>query len=157
MQLPYAALYTLTWVILNEDFSWLQIFIGFIFSIVVITFTKSTLLTQEYRGLYRINLFRLVLFFLKLIPLMYKSGLTAIRRIIRGQDSVCILHYASSLDDDLDLALLANGITLTPGTVTLSITGSDLEIMSFEPLPGSSKSDLVESIRKIENNLGGSS
>ena len=155
--MPYAALYTLTWVILNEDFSWLQIFIGLIFSIFTIAFTKSTLLTQEYRGLYRINLFQLMLFFLKMIPLMYKSGITAIRRIIRGQDSVCILHYSSSLDDDLDLALLANGITLTPGTVTLTIEGNDLQIMSFEPLPGSSKSDLIESIRKIENNLGGKS
>lgn len=152
---PYAALYTLTWVILKEDFSWPQVLVGLVFAVMAIAMTKSTLLAEEYRGLYGINLFRLVGFYLLLIPLMYKSGLSAIGRIIRGQDDVCIVRYTSQLQDDLLLMLLANAITLTPGTVTVKIAANDLQILSFKSLTDSSMQNDFKSVRRIERILGG--
>ncbi|MDH5589738.1 MAG: Na+/H+ antiporter subunit E [Gemmatimonadota bacterium] len=42
-----------------------------------------------------------------------------------------LVHYRSSQKTDLGRAIYANSITLTPGTITMSVDGQDLEIHSL--------------------------
>jgi multicomponent Na+:H+ antiporter subunit E len=45
--------------------------------------------------------------------------------------SPLLVHYKSSQKTDLGRVIYANSITLTPGTITVRVTGDDLEIHSL--------------------------
>ncbi|MDW7657420.1 MAG: Na+/H+ antiporter subunit E [Bacillota bacterium] len=148
--------FTLIWVILNEKLGWQQIVTGCILSLAVLAFTNSQLLMEDYRHIYSIRLFTLIRYFIYLIAQIYKSGFTAIARIIRGHDAVQFNDFESTLDDDLSLTLLANAITLTPGTVTVDLNRHVLKVLSFEEVSTSKKNHSADSqlsIRTIERIL----
>jgi multicomponent Na+:H+ antiporter subunit E len=148
--------FTLIWVILNEKLGWQQIVTGCILSLAVLAFTNTQLLMEDYRHIYSIRLYTLIRYFIYLIGQIYKSGFTAIARIIRGHDAVQFNDYASTLDNDLSLTLLANAITLTPGTVTVDLDNQVLQVLSFEDVSTSKKrhgADSQQSIRAIERIL----
>ena len=150
-------IFTLIWVILNEKLGWEQLLTGFFLSLAVLAFTNSQLLLDDYCRLYSVRFVVLLRYFFYLIILIYRSGFTAIARIIKGHDAVQMITYQSTLDDDLSLTLLANAITLTPGTVTVDLDQQMLQILRFDPItaprlkrqPG----DSHQSIRAIEKIL----
>ncbi|NLO36920.1 MAG: Na+/H+ antiporter subunit E [Clostridiaceae bacterium] len=146
-------LFTVIWVILNEKIGWESIGTGFVLSLAVLAITDSQLLLSDYAWIYRINPLRLLRYAAVLLGQIYASGFAAIGRIVRGRDDSEIVRYVTGLDDDLAVALLANAVTLTPGTVTVDIGEEDgrqhLEILTFVPMTSQA------SIRRLERILGG--
>lgn len=155
-RLPYMVTFTLIWVILNEKLGWQQILTGCILSLAVLAFTNSQLLMGDYRHIYSIRFQTLLRYFVYLIGQIYKSGFTVIARIIRGHDAVQFIDYEATLIDELSLTLLANAITLTPGTVTVDLDRQVLQVLSFEDAATVRKQhgvDSQQSIRSIERIL----
>ncbi|MPW25746.1 hypothetical protein GC105_08080 [Alkalibaculum sp. M08DMB] len=125
-------IFTILWVILNESATLFQILIGIIVSIIAIYFTNSYLLLDDYIAYYYVKTFVLIKYLIYLIFQIYKSGISSIGQIIRGDSKVIIIEYESCLNDELSICLLANAITLTPGTVTIDKKGNALKILCFE-------------------------
>ena len=149
-QVPYLLLLTAIWLVLNEELSLRQVVIGFLLSIIVLWFTNKQLLLRDYSLVYRIRPWVWLRYISVVIFRIYKSGLVAIARIIKGDDSVCVTEYHSELDNELALMLLGNAITLTPGTVTIDVQGKTLLVLHFSHPLGQKPVVIDQPIRSIE-------
>ncbi|MBN1891291.1 MAG: Na+/H+ antiporter subunit E [Clostridiales bacterium] len=150
--LLYLVFYTLTWAVLNESFKWHVVLIGAIISAIVLYLTDNLLFMHNYGRAYRIDPFILFQYLFWLIIQIYRSGFVVIKKIILGRDEVYIKEYTSCLEDGLAKTLLANAITLTPGTVTMDLKDDKLIILSFK---SQKDKDPDFSIRRIERVLSG--
>ena len=118
-------LLTVAWLILVESISIVQIAIGFAASIIcVICFYRFFDLGK----FANINLWRLLLYLFYLIGQIYVAGIKAIILVIKGA-AVDIVKVRTIAENDLFIVLLANSITLTPGTISLEITGNEISVL----------------------------
>lgn len=124
--------FTGIWIVLSESTSLVDLLTGFLFSIIAIFFTNQYLLETDYLDAYGIPLSVVFRYSSYLFFQIYSSGLLAILKIIKGESRVKIIDYESCISDDLGISLLANAITLTPGTVTIDKEGRHLKILSFQ-------------------------
>lgn len=125
-------IFTSFWLILNESLAFSQILTGLFFSAVTLLFTNHYLLEDDYLNAYAIKPEVLFHYTMYLFIQIYRSGFSAILKIIKGEDTVKIIEYETCISNDLGICLLANAITLTPGTVTISKNGRRLQILAFQ-------------------------
>ena len=117
------------WIILNESLSWLTIISGIIFGLITIVMTNHLLLLSDYKKMYKIYPLTLVKYGICLIIQIYAAGFGAIAKIISGKINANIVEIETKLEDDLQRCILANSITLTPGTVTVNKKGHKLTVL----------------------------
>ena len=130
------------WVILNEKAELSVLLSGVAFSAVALFVTDFFLLETHYVDEYALRPFTLIKYLFFLLFQIYKSGFSAIKIILRRDYEVHIFDFESELEDDLAVCLLANSITLTPGTVTADKKGKRLKILAFVA-PDVEKMDLT--------------
>jgi multicomponent Na+:H+ antiporter subunit E len=124
--------FTAMWIILNEKAGPMQIISGIGFSVLSIFFVNYYLLDDDYIDSYFLNPVSLLKYLFYLVFQIYKSGISAIFKISKGESAVKIIKYDSCLNKELAVCLLANAITLTPGTVTIDKTKNQLSILCFQ-------------------------
>ena len=134
-------LFMAVWIVLNEEISWQQILTGLVFSLIALAVTNVMLLKGDYASAFRISPLILLRTFITVIAQVYVSGIRTIPHIWRGRGEVAIDAYTSTLDQDLTLAMLATAVTLTPGTVTVSLSERTLQILHFQDRHEKSGSD----------------
>ncbi|MFC6464485.1 Na+/H+ antiporter subunit E [Marinilactibacillus sp. GCM10026970] len=127
------AILTFIWVILFESFSILTISSGIIVSSFIILFTDQFLLKGNYEFDYLIGLGTLIHFILQLILEIFIAGMRVIPNILKGQGEAQIITCKTILKEELLIDLLANAITLTPGTVTIDKKDNALRILVLNP------------------------
>jgi multicomponent Na+:H+ antiporter subunit E len=123
--------YAFLWVVLTENYRITNIIIGVFLSILILLFTSRIFDKKNYTRIYNITLWRLVLYVLYLICLIFRSGFETIFHILKNEGNTCVTEYHAGLTDAFSLCLLANAITLTPGTVSLNLQDNVLTILSF--------------------------
>ncbi|HDZ23456.1 MAG TPA: protein MnhE [Desulfobacteraceae bacterium] len=135
-----------TWIILSGKFDELHLVLGLL-SCALVAYISSDLLFPEGKPQ---ELFLSVYRFLKYIPwLLYQIWLANWHVLYltfhpRMMDLIDphIIRFQSKLTKDLSLVTFANSITLTPGTITVSVSvDGDFKVhaidkVSAEPLPG---------------------
>ncbi len=136
------------WLVFNESVSLLHVLLGGILAIIALFLSRTLLFKRDYYEIYRFNPFWFLRFLLGLLLEVYASGITAVRLIISGKTNVSIVRHTSCLKSKLGQALLANAITLTPGTVTVKQQGAEFVIL-FLNYTGDQKKD-VRAIQKLE-------
>ncbi|WKY48851.1 Na+/H+ antiporter subunit E [Eubacteriaceae bacterium ES3] len=124
-------LFTIIWILLNGKFNFLLLVSGIIISILALYFTNKVLLGKSYSEYYHLPLIPIFQYLIYLIFQIFKSGFTSIPKVLKGNCRVKIVDYHTSLDSNLAISLLANAITLTPGTVTIDKNGNCLSILCF--------------------------
>ncbi|SHH27417.1 Na+/H+ antiporter subunit E [Clostridium grantii] len=124
---------TLFWVVLNEKIELLNIIIGIGISLVALIITRKFILKKPFSETYRFNFLFLVKFYLYLIYKIFSSGFQILPIIIKGEENNTIIDIKTELDNELYIALLANAITLTPGTITVGNTGKNLKVLWINP------------------------
>ena len=105
------------------------------------------------------------LFLLKKAPLLIKYLFTLIVEILKANLVVfklvysaeyelepALVHFKTNLHSTFAKVLLANSITLTPGTITVSLTGDEYTVhcLDKELAEGIASSVFVELLTKIE-------
>lgn len=120
------------WLILNESLALSQILTGLLLSAISLLFTNRYLLENDYLVNYAIKPKVLLHYAMYLFFQIYRSGFSAILKIIKGEGTVKIIDYETCMSNELDICLLANAITLTPGTVTIDKNGRLLQILAFQ-------------------------
>ncbi|MBU0497021.1 MAG: Na+/H+ antiporter subunit E [Candidatus Thermoplasmatota archaeon] len=102
--------------------SYAELLIGAILSIIVGFVARTIFIKQSYRML---NPVRWILFLVYLIgPFFYgmaKANFDVAYRVITGKINPGIVKISPNLKTDLGISLLANSITLTPGTLSVDI------------------------------------
>ena len=78
----------------------------------------------------RRNLFRLLAYLPWLLGELYKSGLEVSRLVLNPKTKIAprIVKVRPSQRTSLGLMIYANSITLTPGTVTISVSKDQIEV-----------------------------
>lgn len=146
-------LYALVYMVLVENVSWRNFGIGLAVSFVAIIFSDKYLLYDDYEQLFPI---RFSGFFIYIFYLMFKvmqSGIRAAKLTISGNAKLLCENYESTLPNDFTLNLLANSITLTPGTVTVNRKGNELLVMQLSKESEDFDTKSIEDFEKRINKM----
>ncbi|AKL96419.1 multisubunit sodium/proton antiporter, MrpE subunit [Clostridium aceticum] len=120
---------SIIWVVLNEEVSVKNVLLGCLLGFCSITCTEQFLIHKEYKANWKLNPMVLFRYLFHLIIQMYISGFITIGKIISGKINPDIVEISTELDDDLLICILANSITLTPGTITVDKEGQKLKVL----------------------------
>jgi len=118
------------WLLFTVNVSFTSMLIGAFFSAAVAVLTYGVFIDEK-EAARRFLLPRLhyaVMYFLFLILEIYISSFKVVVKVISGNINPRIVHFRTRLKYDLARALLANSITLTPGTVTLDLDEDHLVV-----------------------------
>jgi multicomponent Na+:H+ antiporter subunit E len=74
-----------------------------------------------------------------LIVHIYLAGFSTISKIISGKINPDIVEIETTIEDNLYICILANSITLTPGTVTIDKEGRKLKVLWIDCVTKDSK------------------
>jgi len=125
----FVVLLTVVWCVLQEEFSWLNILFGLLVAVFTLFFSNTFVLKEDYGKRYAIRPFMLLWYLLVLIWKIYDAGFHAMAKILTGGVNVNIVEVNTVLHNPFHVALLANSITLTPGTVTMETDGQRLKVI----------------------------
>ncbi|WP_018527249.1 Na+/H+ antiporter subunit E [Alkalispirochaeta alkalica] len=113
------AMLLLVWVIWNESLSLYTILEGAILAGMALLVTNRFLLRERYQGVYRLGLGQAFRYVAVLLGEIVRSGIHAIYVTLTNRINVGVVDVPTDLEDTLAGVLVANAITLTPGTVTI--------------------------------------
>ncbi len=125
----FMALMVAVWVVFSENFSLQTILIGAVASVVALVLTNRLILKSDYAALYHVRFVPALWYAVRLVVAIYVAGFQALARMLSGKINVGIVDITTELEDPFAVSLLANSITLTPGTVTLVQSGSSLRVI----------------------------
>ena len=98
-----------------------------------------------------------ILYFFVLIKEIFVANLQVVKIIFNRRESPCIRHYATKLKTKVARAVLANSITLTPGTLTVQLVDNVLTVhcLTHEMADGLTDSSLEKRLLRMEEKYGG--
>ena len=135
-------LFTIIYVILNENVSFLTVGLGIASGISAIVLTNK-ILEIDYVEMFHINMWLVLTYFWIVIRDTYIMGFNVILRTFKGDIKPNFINYRSHLNDEFLTVLLANAITMPPGAIAVDRDGDDMTILTV----GFSK----EAFRKTTN------
>ena len=107
-----------------------ELILGAVISVITAFFTQG--LTKRSFPLYLFNPYRIILFLIYAIgPFfieMAKANIDVAYRVITGKINPGIVKISPHLETDVALTMLANSITLTPGTLTVDVDPKTKEL-----------------------------
>lgn len=138
------------WILLSWNFDPLHLVLGLICSLLVAYFSHDLLMTRERIGF---SLRKMILFILYLFYLAHSiilANLDVAYRVLHPKMPINprIVKFKSRLTSDIGQTILANSITLTPGTITVDIRNRTFYIHT---LSEKSAEDLLKG--EMENKL----
>ncbi len=133
------------WIILNEKLGLYQVLSGFVIGTLSIAFTNHYILLGDYKYTYQVPFTLMCKYLFYLILQIYTSGMLSIFRMLQGNTNVGIIEFETELENELYICMLANAITLTPGTVTLDKSGRWLKILCLNYTEGETNGASVKS------------
>ena len=147
--------FLLLWIIFNGRITIEILVIGTILSAALFAFCCRFL---GYSMRQYIRMFRL-------LPLVFRYLLVLLTEIVKANGQVLffilspryeaepqLIHFTSGLRTEFARVILANSITLTPGTITVSLEGNDFYVhcLDKEFAEGIDSSAFVELLQKME-------
>lgn len=108
-----------TWSIWNESVSPQTLATGLVLSLLALLTTNRFLLKGRYQDRFSVSPKRVLIYIGVLFVEIFKSGVHAIHVTITGKLNVGVVNVPTEITDPVEAVLVANAITLTPGTVTI--------------------------------------
>lgn len=149
------ALLFLAWIIFNANITLEIVVFGIVITVVIFVFLCRCMdysIKKEMK-LYRLLPFILAYFFV-LIWEIVKADITMLRFIVldKYENEPELVSFKTALKDESCKVMLANSITLTPGTITVDVSGDTYLVHCFdrELAEGMENSIFVKLLTKIE-------
>ncbi|MBS7526103.1 Na+/H+ antiporter subunit E [Fusibacter paucivorans] len=127
--LQLTCILTAIWLILFEHFTWPLLLLGMAISFLAIRISERYFLGFTFYERYYFNLFNMALYMLFLVKEIYVAGIATLGKIITGDVHTDIINITTELPTDFQRSILANSITLTPGTVTLDVNDRQITVL----------------------------
>ncbi|MEH7114159.1 Na+/H+ antiporter subunit E [Neobacillus niacini] len=137
------------WMFLQDDWSVLTFFSGYLFGLLVLFILRRYLPTK----FYLVTLLAIIQLFLVFIYELFTSSILVIRQVLRPKINVTpgIFTLETELEGDLEVTLLALLLTLTPGSVVVEVAANSKKFyIHAMDIPESSDAVLLSKI-KFEN------
>lgn len=148
-------LYFLLWVIYNGSFTLEICIFGLIIAAVVFAFTCKFMdysVKQELKNYKKALLF--IRYIVVLVIEIVKANMGVIHMILTQKEEVepVLVTFHSDLKTPSGKAFLANAITLTPGTITVSLEDSEYTVHCLDEsmAEGMNESVFIDYIEKLE-------
>ena len=148
-------LFLLAWIIFNGNVT-LEIFIfGVVIAAVMLAFMCKFM---DYSLKKELNVYKKSIWFLVYVALLLreivKANLAIIPKILTVEEEMdpIIVKFRTSLKSDFTRMLLANSITLTPGTITVSLEDDEYTIHCLDTslAEGLENSDFEKALKKLD-------
>jgi len=98
-----------------------ELIIGAIFALVVAALVKNRYLKKSLRMLNPVRWFIWLIYLFPFFFAMAQANVDVAYRVITGRINPGIVKISPGLKNDMSLTLLANSITLTPGTLSVDV------------------------------------
>ncbi len=151
-------IYFLLWIIFNGSITLEICLLGLVIAGALLAFSCRFMdysLAREQR-VYR-NAFLFLRYCRLLVTEIVKANLTAIRMILTQREEIqpALVSFHTDLKSQVGKALLANAITLTPGTITVTLEESEYTVHCLDDsmAEGIQDSEFVTYIRKFEETI----
>ena len=146
------ALLTFIWILLREEISLVNILIGIIISIACITYSKKFL---PFNKIGNVNILKLIIYMFYLLGQVYIAGFFVIKKIVSGNARADFVITHTALRDESLRVILADSITLTPGSILLDLTDNRITVVLLvdkdAPRPLKNADEIVKG--HLENKL----
>ena len=146
--LQMVIVFTIVWIILNENMRPLTLLTGSLISILTLNLTNK-LLKLDYANVFNFSPLSFIMYMIWIIIEIYYSGYDMFKRIIKGDIEPTFMEYESKFKDPVSLVILSNTITLPPGSVTIDRDENVLSIITAT----AETEKFHKEIERIERNL----
>ena len=142
---------TVVWIILMEEISWRSVAMGMLTTIICLHFASKFLPYEEIKS---VNFFKLTAFPFFLIGQIYLAGFQVIKIILKGF-VVDVVTVETKLKSDALRVILADSVTLTPGSILLEIDEECITLLWLrdKDTPGDSETASKTLMGKLERSL----
>lgn len=143
------------WIILNERISLEIVLLGLFISLAITILTyKTTRMTKQVERKMARNMVRLIQYLIILIIEVIKANIDIIKLVLSKDPEITptLKIIKVGLKSRISRVALANSITLTPGTITVSMDEDQLLIHAIKKsnLDGIEESVFVEKLEELE-------
>lgn len=148
-------LFLLAWIIFNGNVTLEILIFGVVIAAVMFIFMCKFMdySLQKELNAYKKSIWFLVYCFLLLREIV-KANLAIIPRILTIEEEMepIIVKFRTSLKSEFTRMLLANSITLTPGTITVALEGDEYTIHCLDTslAEGLENSDFEKALKKLD-------
>ncbi|MCR4891740.1 MAG: Na+/H+ antiporter subunit E [Lachnospiraceae bacterium] len=147
-------LFLIIWIILNGSITSEILIFGIVISLLLYIFLCRVFSYSWRRERWLLlHLPLIILYILNLILEILKSSTSVAAIILRGQGANAVFYeFRSGLEDRLLNTILANSITLTPGTYTVALEGDHFLISCLRPeyAEGLEDSSFIRLLRRLQ-------
>lgn len=151
-------LFFLAWIIFNGNITLEIIIFGVVIAAVMFAFMCKFM---DYSLKKEVNVYKKFIWFLVYIVLLIreiiKANLAIIPKILTVEEEMepCLVKFRTSLKSDFTRMLLANSITLTPGTITVSLEGDEYTIHCLDTslAEGLENSDFEKALVRLDEEV----
>ena len=154
-----ALVYFILWLAMNGRVTTETVTLGILVSAALHLFSRRFLSVHPASPTSMLRLLPRVLLYLALLFIeIVKANLQVIRLVLSPVIEVepCLVRFRTDLRSEAARVALANSITLTPGTLTVSLEGNDLLIHALDRdmARGVDESVFVRQLRRMEETTG---
>ena len=148
-------LFLLAWIIFNGNITLEILIFGVVIAAVMLAFMCKFMdySLQKEKNVYKKSIWFLA-YVVLLIREIIKANLAIIPRILTVEEEMdpVIVKFRTNLKSDFTRMLLANSITLTPGTITVSLEENEYTIHCLDTslAEGLENSDLEKALAKLD-------
>ena len=153
-------LFVLLWIIFNGKFTWEILWIGAVVSALLYWFVCRFMgysVKKDLRAITKLG--QGIGYLWTVIVEVIKANTQVIHFIISSKYEVQpkLVHFKTDLKQELSRVTLANSITLTPGTITVSLTEDEYVVHCLDEdlAEGMENSVFVQKLHKLEGTKGG--
>ncbi len=119
----------LVWAVWSESFAVGTLLEGVLLAALALWVTNRYLLRARYQERFHLSPLVLVRYLGVLVVEIFRAGLHAMALTLRGRLELGVIDLPTGLTDPLQMVLVANAITLTPGTVTLDVRDGFFKVL----------------------------
>jgi len=134
------------WLLLHFNLSLQTILFGVVFSIVVTILAFPVLYDEKGFRYHGVSFYKMILYFFKLFFEIFKSAFIYIINVISGEYEPVLFTIDLDVKDPIQVGIVANSITLTPGTISVDIIDHSIVVMQLAK-PGTTQEELEKPIR----------
>jgi multicomponent Na+:H+ antiporter subunit E len=129
--LPLAGALFVFWLLLTGRFGLRMMVTGILAVGITLGFYQRFLNYFNLDSVAATGFFRIMRFAVRVGQDIFVSAWTHMKRVVFGSPSPEMFTVTLSLEEPMLIALIANAITLTPGSMTVEVNGSELTVLAF--------------------------
>lgn len=148
-------LFLILWIVLNGQLTWEIFFIGCIISLCMFLFLCKFFEYSLKKDKRLFQMIPLMLFYvLILMKEIVKANIDTIQMVLTFREEIdpVIVKFKPQLKTQAAKVLLANSITLTPGTITVSVAEDEFVVHALDAdfVRGLNDSEFIRVLKKME-------